>query len=41
MDAGELEETFYGGGGHETGAAGGGDELEACLLALYGDYIGE
>lgn len=29
LDAGELEETFYGGGGDETRTAGGGNELEA------------
>lgn len=27
FDTSELEETFYGGGGHETGTTGSGDEL--------------
>ncbi len=32
LDAGELEEAFYGGGGDEAGAAGCGDELEVWWL---------
>lgn len=32
LDAGELEEPFYGGGGHEASAAGGGDELESGVF---------